>query len=227
MSKSKKNVIFLYLESILVQDMENIFFRNDNYTIHRIENVDLRQLAEFVVSENCRHHCADESVVSEDVDCIKAICQEEKSFANSYIYIAYNNLGKIIGSIRTFKWDKNSLLPMEKIFGINPIDAVPHGKDYDFWHIGRFAIDSYSGISTLTLFKQLVYLSIMPIIEDPKGCMIAEMDSKLLRTLNILGIETVRLGKSVEYLHSETIPVYSERKGLLYFYNRNSDILKK
>lgn len=57
--------------------------------------------------------------------------------------------------------------------------------------------------------------------------MIAEMDSKLLRTLNVLGIETVRLGKSVEYLHSETIPVYSERKGLLYFYNRNSDILKK
>lgn len=79
----------------------------------------------------------------------------------------------------------------------------------------------------LTLFKQLVYLSIVPIIEDPQGCMIAEMDSKLLHTLKILGIETVRLGESVEYLHSETIPVYSERKGLLYFYNRNSNILKK
>ena len=101
------------------------------------------------------------------------------------------------------------------------------GEKYNFWHIGRFAIDSQSGVSMLTLFKQLVYLSIVPIIEDPQGGMIAEMDSKLLRTLKILGIETVRLGESVEYLHSETIPVYSERKGLLYFYNRNSNILKK
>ena len=227
MSMTEKNVILLHLESILVQDMENIFFQNETYSIHRIENADLRQLAEFVVAENRKHHCDDEVAAPEDEDCVTAIYQEEKSFVHSYIYIAYNQLGKIIGSIRTFKCDKNSKLPMEKIFGINPIYAVPQGKDYNFWHIGRFAIDSYSGVQTITLFKQLVFLSIVPIIEDAKGCMIAEMDSKLLRTLNALGIETVRLGDPVEYLHSETIPVYSERKGLLYFYNKNLNILKK
>jgi hypothetical protein len=137
-----------------------------------------------------------------------------------------NNRVVLIGSIRVFKWDKKQQLPIEKIFGINPMTAIHDEPKYNYWHIGRFAIDSFSGISTLMLFKQLVFLSIKPIIEDTDSYMIAEMDSKLLRTLNALGIETIQLGESVQYLHSETIPVCAKREGLLYFYNKYKDILK-
>ena len=109
--------------------MGKIFYQNEKYSIHRIENADLQRLAEFVVSENRRHHCDDDVPETEDKDCIRAICQEEKSFAHSDIYIAFNQSGKIIGSIRTFKWDKKCRLPMEKIFGINPNNAISQGKN--------------------------------------------------------------------------------------------------
>lgn len=40
--------------------------------------------------------------------------------------------------------------------------------------------------------------------------------------MGLLGIDTVRLGEGVHYLGSETIPVYSTRKGLLNFYHKFS-----
>ena len=206
--------------------MEANVFHCTGYIINEVKDADIRKLAEFVVAENQRHHCAaDEPFVSEE-DSINSVCNEEMAFSPSYLYIAKNNSGKIIGSIRVFKWDKKQQLPIEKIFGINPMTAIHDEPKYNYWHIGRFAIDSFSGISTLMLFKQLVFLSIKPIIEDTDSYMIAEMDSKLLRTLNALGIETIQLGESVQYLHSETIPVCAKREGLLYFYNKYKDILK-
>ena len=54
--------------------------------------------------------------------------------------------------------------------------------------------------------------------------MIAETDSKLLKVMNTLGIETVRLGHSINYLASETIPVYSSKNGLLLFYNHYENL---
>lgn len=203
----------------------NVFYSN-GYVITKVKEADIRKLAEFVVTENQRHHCAADAPIVSEEDSILSVWNEERAFSPSYLYIAKNNGGKIIGSIRVFKWDKKQQLPIEKIFGINPLTAIHNEPQYNYWHIGRFAIDSFSGISTLTLFKQLVFLSIKPIIEDTDSYMIAEMDSKLLRTLNALGIETIRLGESVQYLHSETIPVCAKREGLLYFYNKYKDILK-
>lgn len=206
--------------------MERRIYKNGKYSISKTLDADIRHLAEFVVTENQRHHCANPSAkIESEEDNINSVCNEEKTFSHSQLYIAKNNSGKIIGSIRVFKWDRATQLPIQKIFGINPLTAIHSEPKYNYWHIGRFAIDSFSGISTLTLFKQLVFLSIKPIIEDTDSYMIAEMDSKLLRTLKALGIETIQLGESVEYLHSETIPVCASREGLLYFYNKNKNIL--
>lgn len=60
--------------------------------------------------------------------------------------------------------------------------------------------------------------AITPICEQQNSYMIAECDSKLLRVMGLLGISTVRLGSGVHYLGSETIPVYSNRMGLMSFY---------
>ena len=62
-------------------------------------------------------------------------------------------VGNIIGCIRSFHWDKHKTLPIEKIYGINPLNAIHGESKYSFWHIGRFAVAKDSGISTLTLFK--------------------------------------------------------------------------
>lgn len=199
--------------------MEKLIYVNGQYNIWQLTGVDcFQELAEFVVRENYKHHArylSNESIQNE----INSVYQEELQYIdNSMIFIVRNNAGKIIGSIRVFKWDRKKDLPIQKIFDINPLIAVHSEKDYNFWHIGRFAIDSFAGIPTITLFKQLLIYAVHPIVCDSKSYMIAETDSKLLKVMNVLGIETTRLGDSKFYLASETIPICSSKKGLFTFY---------
>lgn len=57
----------------------------------------------------------------------------------------------------------------------------------------------------------MVY-AVHPIVCENESYMIAETDSKLLKVMNALGIKTVQLEQSVDYLASETIPVCSSKK---------------
>lgn len=102
--------------------------------------------------------------------------------------------------------------------------AIHSESDYCYWHIGRFAIDSFAGIPTITLFKQLMMYAIHPIVCDDNSYMIAETDSKLLKVMNALGIETIQLGNSVNYLASETIPICSSKNGLIWFYKHYENL---
>ena len=126
----------------------------------------------------------------------------------------------MIGCIRVFKWDKLTPTPMQKIFHISPLEKVGYTPATSFWHIGRFAIDSTSDFPTVKLFKQLMTLAIAPILQEDDGYMIAETDSHLLRVMSALGIETKQIGNPLIYLASETIPVCSNRKGLIKFYQK-------
>ena len=205
--------------------MEKLIYTNKHYEIWKLDKKNMYELAEFVVKENYKHHasgCCYSGSINND---IYSVYQEELQYiCNSTIFVVRNKMGKIIGSIRVFKWDKKKILPIQKIFGINPLMAIHSEKQYNYWHIGRFAIDSFSGIPTITLFKQLMIYAIHPIVCDDKSYMIAETDSKLLKVMNALGIKTVQLGQSVDYLASETIPVCSSKKGLLLFYKRYKDL---
>lgn len=199
--------------------MKKLIYTNELYNIWQLTGKEyLQELAEFVVKENYKHHVGKFS--SESIkDEIRSVYQEELQYIdNSTIFVARNNKSKIIGSIRVFKWDRKKTLPLQKIFGINPLMAIRSESDYSYWHIGRFAIDSHAGVPTITLFKQLMVYAIQPITCDSNSYMIAETDSKLLKVMNALGIETIQLGHSINYLASETIPVYSSKKGLLLFY---------
>ncbi|WP_217427678.1 hypothetical protein, partial [Flavobacterium collinsii] len=53
----------------------------------------------------------------------------------------------------------------------------------------------------------------------------AEIDAKLLRVLTLMGIKAKVVGKSIEYLGSETIPVSMSYAGLIDFYNENKDLV--
>lgn len=156
---------------------------------------------------------------------IYSIYQEELQYIDSsIIFIVRNAIGRIIGSIRVFKWDRKTILPLEKIFGINPLMAIHSESDYSYWHIGRFAVDSFAGIPTITLFKQLMVYAVHPIVCDTKSYMIAETDSKLLKVMNALGIETIQMGQSINYLASETVPICSSKNGLMFFYKHYENL---
>lgn len=204
--------------------MENLIYTNNSYAIGRLDKENLYELAEFVVRENYKHHVgvfSSESIMEE----IYNVYQEELQYVDySMIFVVRNSAGKIIGSIRVFKWDRKTILPLQKIFGINPLKIIHQERDYSYWHIGRFAIDSFAGIPTITLFKQLMVYAIHPIVCDDKSYMIAETDSKLLKVMNVLGIETIQLGHSINYLASETIPVCSSKNGLLLFYKHYANL---
>lgn len=205
--------------------MENIIFKNEYYSIRQGDRDCLYELSEFVVKENYRHHSKlpSNSVMQKEIE---YIYNEESTFLNSSnIFIVRNLVGSIIGSIRVFKWDKIVDLPLQKIFGIDLLHTKKIQIESNIWHIGRFAISSKPDVSQITLFKRLMIYAIHPIISDRKSYMIAETDVKLLKVLKMLGIKTIQLGSPVNYLGSETIPIYSDKDGLISFYNKNKNSL--
>lgn len=171
-----------------------------DYAIFLADKTSLLEIARFVVNENYSHHMS--SFTEEDINKdIKSVLEEEEYLYDdkSHIYIARDFSGKMIGCIRSFHWDKHKTLPIEKIYGINPLHAVHEEAKYNYWHIGRFAVAKDSGLSTLTLFKRLMALAVKPIVEDKYSYMIAEIDSKLLKVMKVLGFGTRQIGKSIDY----------------------------
>lgn len=198
-----------------------------DYAIFLADKTSLLEIARFVVNENYSHHMS--SFTEEDINKdIKSVLEEEEYLYDdkSHIYIARDFSEKMIGCIRSFHWDKHKTLPIEKIYGINPLHAVHEEAKYNYWHIGRFAVAKDSGLSTLTLFKRLMALAVKPIVEDKYSYMIAEIDSKLLKVMKVLGFGTRQIGKSIDYLTSETVPVCSSKRGVKGFFSKYGELCK-
>jgi len=206
--------------------MEKVVWSCNDYSIFRVGTDRLHDVASFVVTENYNHHSSG-SLPDTIIQEIEDIYHEELSYSkDSFCFIVRDKNRKIIGSIRVFKWDKQTPTPMQKIFHISPLEKVSNKTDTSFWHIGRFAIDSSAGFSTVTLFKQLMTLAVAPILREKNSYMIAETDGHLLRVMNALGIETLQIGNPLIYLASETIPICSSKKGLTNFYQRYCTLLQ-
>lgn len=196
-----------------------------NYSIFKVGIDRIYDIAKFVVSQNYYHHTSVSLPITAKNE-IEDIYKEELSYSrDSTYFIVRDKEEKLIGCIRVFRWDKRTPTPMQKIFHISPLEKVGSTPAASFWHIGRFAIDSTSGFSTVTLFKQLMTLAVEPILREDDSYMIAETDSHLLRVMNTLGIETRKIGNPLIYLASETIPVCSSKKGLTKFYQRYYHLL--
>lgn len=205
--------------------MENVIWSCNNYSILRVGVNWLHDVVRFVVTQNYNHHSSDPIPQIAEQE-IEDIYQEELSYSkDSACFIVQNQVGRMVGCIRVFKWDKQTPIPMQKIFHISPLEHIENSPKTSFWHIGRFAIDSTSGVSTITLFKQLMTLAVIPILHDDNSYMIAETDSHLLRIMNALGIVTRQIGDPIVYLASETIPVCSSKIGLTEFYQKCHHLL--
>lgn len=181
----------------------------------------LLDLARFIVSENFKQHtnCANTMSYKDEVEYI--FKEELDYFENAQIYVLKDYDKSITGSIRVLRWNYLDVLPIQKIFNINPIALSDGSHQKSIWHIGRFAIRK--DIRDKSLFKQLIVCAISPICMDENAVGYAECDSKLLRILHTLGIKVESIGKPVCYLGSETIPVKMSYEGLIDFYCKNKD----
>jgi len=193
-----------------------------NY-LEKLSSNQLLNLAEFVVTENFKHH-SDDILPENYKKNIQSIYKEElKYFKDSRTFVAKNHFGTILGSIRVLKWNYIDNLPLQNIFGINPLLISNDASIKDIWHIGRFAIKKE--VRDINLFKQLLVCAIYPMCKHEKSIAFAECDSKLLRILTLLGIKATVLGESVNYLGSETIPICMPYDGFINFYNENRSLI--
>ena len=200
--------------------MEQFLIAGKGYTIYESDEAVLYELAEFVVRENYQHHSELNTVIPQEE--VEHVYNEEKGLINqSRILIARNESGKIIGSIRITQWDRMAKLPLEDLFGLNPLNLAISNEITVFWHIGRFSISKEGTFSTILLMRTLMIYAIYPIVNEVTGCLLAEVDRKLFNVLGKLGIIVSQLAPSINYLASETIPVYSTSEAMMGFYKRN------
>ncbi|GAA4115607.1 hypothetical protein GCM10022393_15810 [Aquimarina addita] len=194
-----------------------------NYS-SKINQNELFNISKFVVIENFKHH-TDEVFPNNYNNDISSIYREEMNYlSNSRIFAEKTSKGDIIGTIRALRWDFINPLPIQKMFGINPLECT-NGQDInEIWHIGRFAIKKE--VSDLRLLKKLMVCAIAPICEHKDNIAFAECDAKLLRILTLMGIKAKIVGASIDYLGSETIPVSMSYNGLINFYEENKHLVE-
>src|SRR5690606_33655958 len=82
------------------------------------------------------------------------------------------------------------------------------------------------GARDISLLKKLMVSAIAPICKHKDNIAFAECDAKLLRILTLMGIKTKIVGKSIDYLGSETIPVSIAYNGLIHFYYDNKYLME-
>ena len=192
----------------------------NNIQFYKMSTENLYDLIHFVIKENHVHH--QEGLNPEDIDPVtEALYHEEKQYLNSHIFTAMS--GNILcGSIRIFQKTPHIILPLESIFNINAESIA--GEGASIYHIGRFAVSKGADKKGFRIFKTLIALALQVAQQDEDGIVFAECDVKLLRTIQLLGIEAEAIGEPILYLGSETVPIKLLWTGYQNFLNNNKNL---
>lgn len=194
-----------------------------NIVCLKANEINLYNIAEFIVNENFLRHESynDQNKVQKN---IRLIYDDDNTSKEAIFFLHMNNFDVINGSIRVIKWNRKEILPLEKLFSINPSSLICNNVA-DIWHIGRLAIKKGCDDKSLKLFKTLMVCAINEICKNKNSIAIAECDSKLLKALKYFGLEAFVLGNSIHYLGSETFPIMLGYDTLKKFLNKNLYLL--
>lgn len=191
--------------------------------LERLSTNEVLSLSKFVVEENFNHHVEEDVKKKIEKDIVSVYLEEVKYIENSKIFVCKDDNDEITGAIRVLRWNYIDKLPIQNIFGINPLLIVEDKELHEIWHIGRFAIKK--GSKDVNLFKKLMICAISPVCSHKGNIAFAECDSKLLRVLFLLGIKPKIVGKTINYLGSETIPISLPYDSLIEFYEKNKYLI--
>lgn len=187
--------------------------------LKNFETREVFNVVQFIVQENFKHHEVDTFVQNYNAE-FNAVYNEELTYcSSSKVYVERDEHGAIWGTIRVMKWNFTDVLPIQKIFNIDPLDHIEMGTINNVYHFGRLAIQR--NCPSLQLLKKLIAAAIAPVCENKHNVAFAECDAKLFRTLSLLGIKMKVIGRPIEYLGSETIPVMITYDGLIGFHRKS------
>lgn len=209
--------------------MKKLLFKNENFSLYQItgEN-ELNKIVKFVLSVNYRYHLNQDFPLEELRTLLR---QDMLSLNHSVFYVIYDNVGGIVGTIKSQKWDKKIKLCVEKDFDIDLqhlIKILPDQPE-EVFHIGRFAIDQERirkdvalRKNRITIFKMLLIHALSPVCQgDGSKIALCECDEKLYLGLQRLGLDVKPIGTSKVYMGSNTVPLYSNNMGIQSFMNKN------
>ena len=205
------------------QNMDKFITSREHYSIWQLSKNGLFDLATFVVVENYKRHQKVAFNRDAHIDEILDVYNEDvRFFEQSKILVAKNDKNEIVGAIRLLKWNRKDELPITKLFGITNLSEIsPEDSNAHIWHVGRFAVSADLGRYGISLFRILMMYAVTSMCEYEKGIMFAECDSKLLKTMSLMGLKAVTLDNGIEYLGSVTIPIYITRSGMAEFVAKN------
>lgn len=201
-----------------------MFLINDFY-ISRLQKEELEEMVAFIVAENYWGHQRLALSPAELSEEINDLAKEDLEFFDSSIYYVLRNKKdhKIYGSIKLTYWDKTTILPIQRLFGVSiPCINFLHDRT-KVWHIGRFAISHKIPAGRITILKKLLFNAFYPLNRLGDGLLLAECDKKLTSTLESLGVHSLQLGNSLSYLGSETLPICIKSSWLDGFIASNSE----
>jgi len=184
-------------------------WQTDNLYISKLKKNELRDLITFVVTEIYEHFNYRDYTQESFENELEYLFKEDIAFYdNSIYYVLRDSIEhKIYGSIKTTLWDHATMLPMEKLFHINIQDIfVPEYPN--IWHLGRFVISRKIPDDRISILKKMLYKAFYPVYAIGAGIIVAECDKKLTITLKKMGIDSFILGESIDYICSETLPIY-------------------
>ena len=205
--------------------MDNIISTYKDYSICKLPFDELNELAEFVVSENYKHHKKDTYPMMSLKEEIDEVLNDETLFYGiSHIIVVRNKKEDIVGTVRMMRWDGRVELPITKFFGINPKELSIGASNSVVWHMGRFAVSSEIAECRNELFKLLIFYALAPICKVKNSILLAECDSKLFHVASHLGLNVIALDEGKEILGSTTIPMYATRDGMTEFIMNNCSL---
>lgn len=194
----------------------------ENYYFTKLNSTEIPELIHFYLVTTQEHYKLDQ-YSSQDYhkDYESLIREDVVFFEQSIYYVLRNKIDHgIQASIRITYWDKQTPLPIQKLFNIKTDDLLIPNID-NFWHIGRFVISGKIIGNRIHILKKMLYDAFYAPYTLGKGLIIAECDRKVVNTLRKLEIETYQLGNPIIYLYSETLPIYIRSEWLETFIQKN------
>ncbi|MCH5597959.1 hypothetical protein [Niabella ginsengisoli] len=190
-------------------------WQSNEFYFTRLSARELIEMLTFYLKESYAHFCYTDYTQQSFQTELKYLLKEDEVFFESSIYyvVRHRVTNEIHGSIKTTYWDTKTILPIQVIFGIE-LDNIVLPDCGHFWHLGRFAISHKLASDRISIFKKMLFNAFYPVYSHGNGLIIAECDKKVTNTLMKMGINSVTIGDAIEYIHSETLPIYIQTECL-------------